>query len=158
VTSDLVAPLLSGALILTVAVALLSKKVSTSLIALFYAAVVLGVTFTVYGDALLGLLTMVTFAGAVSVLLLTVILITGESRIDMGARKLAPALISLAAVVGVASFYALFAGPAGEVPTSDTSLNVFAFAWNLRPWDLLILVVVLAAGMVAVTGLLGSEK
>ena len=98
--SEVIALLISGALFATVAVALLSTKVSNSLIALFYTSIVLGVAFTLYGDALLGLLTMITFAGAISVLLLSVVLITGESKIDLGAKKLAVAAIPLAAAIG----------------------------------------------------------
>ena len=95
--SELAALLISGALFATVAASLLSSKVSNSLISLFYASIVLGVGFTVYGDGLLGLLTMITFAGAISVLLLSVVLITGESKLDLGARKWALGAIPLAA-------------------------------------------------------------
>jgi len=154
---EITAVLLSAALISTALAALLSKKVSTALIALFYTSIVLGVAFTVYGDALVGLLTMVTFAGAVSVLLLTVILITGESKLDIGAKRLALGLASLTIVVGVASFSGLFFG-ASTSNISDVSLNVLSFAWQSRPWDLLILVVVFSGAMVGVVHLLGGEQ
>jgi NADH:ubiquinone oxidoreductase subunit 6 (subunit J) len=158
VSGELPALLLSGALIASVGVALAAKKVSTSLIALFYSAIILGVTFTFYGDSLLGLLTMVTFAGAVSVLLLTVILITGEAALDIGARGLALLLAPLTALIGVASLYALGTSGSGVPSTADTSLSVFAFAWTQRPWDLLILMVVFAAAMVAVVNMLGGDE
>jgi hypothetical protein len=155
--SELTAVLLSAALIGTALAALFSKKVSNSLIALFYTSIVLGVAFTVYGDALVGLLTMVTFAGAVSVLLLAVILITGESKLDIGARWLALGLSALTIVVGVASFSDLFSGGSPS-NISDVSLNVLNFAWQSRPWDLLILVVVLSGAMVGVVHLLGGDQ
>jgi len=156
--SELVALLLSGALFATVAVALLSTKVSNSLIALFYTSIVLGVAFTVYGDALLGLLTMITFAGAISVLLLSVVLITGESKIALGAKRTAAAAIPLAAAVGGISLLAVFSGQAGGISSSDSSLEVLNFLWTLRPWDLLILMVVFAGAMVAIISLLGGEE
>ena len=156
--SELVALLLSGALLATVAVALLSTKVSNSLIALFYTAIVLGITFTVYGDGLLGLLTMVTFAGAISVLLLSVVLITGESNLNLGARRLALWSVPLAGAVGGASLLAVFNGQAGGLTASDSSLAVLGFLWTLRPWDLLILMVVFAGAMVAIVSLLGGEE
>ena len=155
-SNEVQALLLGAAIIASAATALLSKKVSTSLIALFYAAVLMGLTFTIYGDALLGLITMVTFAGAVSVLLLSVILITGESSLQLGARRLGSALASLTAVVGVASFYALF-GEGGSPSSTDLSLDVVSFVWTIRPWDLLILMVVFAGSMISVVSLLGGE-
>jgi hypothetical protein len=156
--SELVALLISGALFVTVAASLLSSKVSNSLISLFYSSIVLGVAFTVYGDGLLGLLTMITFAGAISVLLLSVVLITGESKLDLGAKKLALAAVPLAAAIGGVSLVAVFSGQAGGLATSDSSLSVLNFLWTLRPWDLLILIVVFAAAMVAIVSLLGREE
>jgi hypothetical protein len=155
--SELVALLISGALFVTVAMSLLSSKVSYSLISLFYASIVLGVGFTIYGDGLLGLLTMITFAGAISVLLLSVVLITGESKIGLGAREFALGAIPLAAAIGGISLLAVFSGKAGGLPSSDSSLAVLNFLWTLRPWDLLILIVVFAGAMVAIVSLLGKE-
>jgi len=156
--SELAALLISGALFATVAASLLSSKVSNSLISLFYASIVLGVGFTVYGDGLLGLLTMITFAGAISVLLLSVVLITGESKLDLGARKWALGAIPLAAAIGGISIVVVFTGQAGGLATSDSSLAVLTFLWTLRPWDLLILIVVFAGAMVSVVSLLGKEN
>jgi hypothetical protein len=155
--SELVALLISGALFVTVAMSLFSTKVSYSLIGLFYASIVLGIGFTVYGDGLLGLLTMITFAGAVSVLLLSVVLITGESNLNLGARKLALGAVPLAAAIGGLSLLTIFSGQAGGLASSDSSLAVLNFLWTLRPWDLLILVVVFAGAMVAIVSLLGRE-
>ena len=155
--SELVALLISGALFVTVGASLLSSKVSNSLISLFYASIVLGVGFTVYGDGLLGLLTMITFAGAISVLLLSVVLITGESRLDLGARKIALGAIPLAAAIGGVSLVAVFTGQAGGIATTDSSLAVLSFLWTLRPWDLLILIVVFGGAMVSIVSLLGRE-
>ena len=155
--SELVALLISGALFVTVATSLLTSKVSNSLIALFYASIVLGVGFTVYGDGLLGLLTMITFAGAISVLLLSVVLITGESNLNLGARKLALLAVPLIAAVGGVSLIVVFSGQAGGLATSDSSLAVLTFLWTIRPWDLLILIVVFGAAMVGIVSLLGRE-
>jgi NADH:ubiquinone oxidoreductase subunit 6 (subunit J) len=157
VSNELVALLLGGALVATAGAALFSKNVSSSLIALFYSSLVLGIAFTFYGDALLGLLTMVTFAGAVSVLLLTVILMTGEPKLDIGARRLGLSLIPFTVVVGLASFVAISPGGGGGVVAADNSMEVFGFVWTLRPWDLLILIVVFASAMVAVASMFGGE-
>lgn len=155
--SDIVPFLLAAGLLGSAAVALLSTKVSNSLIALFYTAVILGVTFTFYGDALLGLLTMITFAGAISVLLLSVVLITGKSKLGLGARKAALSAVPAAALVGGVSVLALFPGQAGGGGASDSSIAVIDFLWTLRPWDLLILTLVFAGAMVGIISLLGGD-
>jgi NADH:ubiquinone oxidoreductase subunit 6 (subunit J) len=141
-------------------VALLSQKVSISLISLFYSSVMLGVIFTVYGDTLAGLLTMVTFAGAVSVLMLAVILMTGESKLNIGASRVSVGLLALTLAVALASAYALAAGGGGsgigDFP--DISTNVMTFVWLYRPWDLLILVTVFSSAMLGVANLLSRER
>jgi NADH:ubiquinone oxidoreductase subunit 6 (subunit J) len=149
-----------GVLLATALVALFSKKVSISLIALFYTSILLGVVFTIYGDALIGLLTMVTFAGAVSVLLLSVILMTGESKLDIGGGRLSLGLTALTLAVAVASVYALTSGWPGGIGGNlpDVSADVLGFAWQFRPWDLLILVTVFASAMLAIANLLSRES
>ena len=156
--NEVVPLLLAAGMLGTVAVALLSTKVSNSLVSLFYTAIILGVTFTFYGDALLGLLTMITFAGAISVLLLSVVLITGESKLGLGARRALLSAIPAAALVGTASVLALFTGQAGGQNASDSSIGVINFLWTLRPWDLLILTLVFAGAMVGIISLLGGEE
>jgi NADH:ubiquinone oxidoreductase subunit 6 (subunit J) len=150
----------SGVLVVTVLIALFSKKVSISLIALFYSSIMLGVIFTIFGDTLAGLLTMVTFAGAVSVLLLTVILMTGESKLDIGAGRVTLGLTALTLAVAVASIYALASGLPGAVGGNypDISQDMISFVWQYDPWDLLILITVFASAMLGVTNLLSSEK
>ena len=153
--SELVAATLAAGLVVTVAVSLASSRVSTSLISLFYTSLILGVAFTAFGDALAGLLTMVTFAGAVTVLLLAVILITGESNLGIGASRPALALAVVTASVAAVSLTGVLA-PGGDSGTSDLSLTVLGFAWTYRPWDLLVLVVALSSAMVGVTNFLGG--
>lgn len=157
-SSELVPILLAGGLLASVGAALAASKVSNSLIALFYTSMVLGVTFTIYGDALLGLLTMITFAGAISVLLLSVVLITGESKLEFGATKAAVAAIPLVALIGALAAAVVFSGHGGGQLSSDVSLNVLAFIWSMRPWDLLILVTVFGGAMLSIISLLGGEE
>jgi hypothetical protein len=155
--SEAAALLLCGALVGSVGAGLLSEKVSTSLISLFYASLALGLTFAYYGDALLGVLTMTTFAGAVSVLMLTVILVTGEPGLSLDAKGASLAAVPLAAAVGGLGALATFPGME-TASTPDSSLGVLAFAWALRPWDILILAVVLTASLLAVVAILGGEE
>ncbi len=159
-TSDLFSIAISASILATVLVALFSKKVSTSLISLFYASTLLGVAFTAYGNALVGLVQIVTFSGAVSVLFLTVILLTGESRLDIGADRLTAAVVLGAMFLVALALVAVFSGIGGSSPSSypDVSLQTFSFLWEFRPWDLLILITVFASAMVTIANLFSRER
>jgi NADH:ubiquinone oxidoreductase subunit 6 (subunit J) len=157
--SELLSIAISVAILATVLVALFSKKVSVSLIALFWTSTLLGVVFTAYGNALVGLMQIVTFSGAVSVLFLTVILMTGESKLDIGATSLAIAAVVGALVLVILALTQISPGLVGSSPSeyTDVSLTTFSFLWQFRPWDLLILVTVLASAMVTVANLFSRE-
>lgn len=158
-SSDITALLLSITLLLTVVSALLSKKVSTSLILLFYASLVMGVIFTVYNDTLLGLVTMITFAGAISVLILSVLLMTGQSTMGEGGRLRPLAFVGAGAVLLAGASLSVLSKIGSTIPYSgpDVSLQLIGFIWQFRPWDLLILIMVFAASMVSVVNLLSEE-
>lgn len=158
-TSDLLSIGISALIVATVLVALFSSKVSVSLIFLFYASTLLGIVFTIYGDALVGLMQIVTFSGAVSVLFLTVILLTGEAKLDIGATPLAIAVVSGALVLVLLALTQVSGGLVGLQPSAypDVSLTTFTFLWKFRPWDLLILVTVFASAMVTIANLFSRE-
>jgi NADH:ubiquinone oxidoreductase subunit 6 (subunit J) len=157
--SELLSITISVAILATVLVALFSKKVSVSLIALFWTSTLLGVVFTMYGDALVGLMQIVTFSGAVSVLFLTVILMTGESKLDIGATRLGIMVVVGALVLVILALTQVAPGLVGLSPSeyTDVSLTTFSFLWKFRPWDLLILVTVFASAMVTVANLFSRE-
>jgi NADH:ubiquinone oxidoreductase subunit 6 (subunit J) len=128
---------------------------------LFYASLVLGVTFTLYGSALVGVLEIITFAGAISVMLLSAILMTGESKLDIGGSKLK--LMLVLTFIGLATIGAFFllvqvpSGTATEIGSNITTTDLFSFIWNFRPWDLLILLIVFSSAMVVVANLFSRE-
>jgi len=158
--SEILSVAISVAIVATVLVALFSKKVSISLIFLFYASTLLGIAFTIYGNALVGLMQIVTFSGAISVLFLTVILMTGESRLDIGAARLTIAAIAGALVLVLLALTQISPGLVGVSPSTypDVSLATFSFLWEFRPWDLLILVTVFASAMVTIANLFSREN
>lgn len=151
---------LSFVLVITAATALFSKSVSISLIMLFYASLALGVIFASYGSILVGVLEIITFAGAVSVMLLTTVLMTGESKLELGANKLKISLAGASVMVAVvASFTILLRLPTGSASVSSQELtNLFQFVWDFRPWDLLILLIVFTSAMVVVVNLFSRES
>jgi NADH:ubiquinone oxidoreductase subunit 6 (subunit J) len=125
---------------------------------LFYSSVLLGVVFALFGDSLLGVIQMTTFAGALSVLTLTVVLLTGESKLSLGARR-TWVVVGAGAVAVVAAAFLILAGTAGGavVTYPDISLEVLTFLWGYRPWDLLILIMAFASAMITITNLLSRE-
>ncbi len=155
--SSEVALLLSAALLVTVIAALFSKSMSVTLIMLFYSSLVLGVIFTVYGAVLVGLLHIITFAGAISVMFLTVILMTGESNLAIGRRQLLLILSTVTILVVAAASYQIFSSSLTGTGQT-TGGDLLAFIWQFRPWDLLILIVVFACAMITVANLLSKEE
>ena len=157
--NEVISITISVAIVATVLVALYSKKVSISLISLFYASTLLGVVFTLYGNALVGLMQIVTFSGAVSVLFLTVILLTGESKLDIGADRLSIAAVAGALILVALALIPVMYGFSASSPSTypDMSLQTFSFLWEFRPWDLLILVTVFASAMVTIANLFSKE-
>ena len=151
-----VALLLSAALLVTVLSALFSRSMSITLIMMFYASLVLGVIFTIYQGILVGLLHIVTFAGAVSVMLLTVVVMTGQTELNVGKRSLALSLSAVTILVVGAASYSLFSTAPSSVQAGQT-MSILSFIWTLRPWDLLILVIVFSGAMTAVVNLLSKE-
>jgi hypothetical protein len=152
-----IALLLSAALLVTVLAALFSRSMSITLIMMFYASIVLGVIFTIYQGILVGLLHIVTFAGAVSVMLLTVVLMTGQTDLSIGKRSLALPIAAVTILVVAAASYSLFSTvPVGV--QQGQGMNILSFVWTMRPWDLLILVIVFSAAMTGVINLLSKEE
>ncbi len=155
-----IAFLLSVALIATVVVALYSKSTSISLIMLFYSSLIIGIIFATYGSILIGIVHVITFAGAVSVMLLTVILMTGQSELLVGSRRVA-LLLSLVIIptIGYATFDIVRGMPnSGAQPAIPGISTLFQFIWEFRPWDLLILVMVFASSMIIVVNLLSRKS
>ena len=154
-----VALLLSAALLVTLIAAIFSRSISVTVIMLFYASLVLGVIFTIYQGVVVGLLHITMFAGAMSVMLMTVVLMTGELKLDIGNRKLAALLATVTILVVAASSYSLFSG-ASSLPQSPSQPieGILAFVWMFRPWDLLILIIIFAAAMIGVVNLLSKEE
>ena len=154
-----VALLLSAALLVTIIAAIFSRSISVTVIMLFYASLVLGVIFTIYQGVVVGLLHITMFAGAMSVMLMTVVLMTGELKLDIGNRKLAALLATITILIVAASSYSLFSG-ASSLPQSPSQPTqaILTFVWMFRPWDLLILIIIFAAAMIGVVNLLSKEE
>ena len=126
---------------------------------LFYASLILGIIFATYGGIVPGLVHIITFAGAISVMLLTVTLMTGESRLMIGSFRLA-LLLSVVSVpvVGAAAYELLQGASTSSAPSIPGVSSLFQFIWEFRSWDLLILVMVFAASMTVIVNFFSRKN
>lgn len=161
--------LLLGTMLVGVTItALMLRKLVWSLILLFYSSIVFGLLLISYGAAFAGLFHIITFAGAVSVLFMVILMIVGGQSLSYSdklgkANFIGMVLTVLAAIplVVLASNFEPFpsrlseqtqlAGLAAQVD------NPLAFLWALRSWDLLLLVILVAAAMLGVMNLFSRE-
>ncbi len=149
--------LLSAILIITSIIALTSKTVSLSLIMLFYSCIVLNIIFIMYGATLIALVHLTIFAGGVSVMLLTAIVITGELDLRIGEIKnyIIFTIITLIAM----SFIGLYiSNKLSTIKINGPKGELLEFIWTHRPWDLLVMIIILAASMVTVLNLLSRRE
>ncbi|MEM3185681.1 MAG: hypothetical protein QXQ39_03235 [Conexivisphaerales archaeon] len=152
--SEIITLILCAGLIMSSVLGLSSKKVSTTLISLFYSSILLGIILTVFGDALLGLLHMVTYAGALSVMLLSVILITGQSDLSLNSGNLIKIVGGiLIAFTALASVFVFSSSGNVSVFPQDISLQLLSFLWQFRPWDLLIIIMLFMSSMLVLANL-----
>jgi len=135
-----------------------SKSTSLSLIMLFYSSLILGIIFATYGGIVPGLVHIITFAGAISVMLLTVTLMTGESKLMIGSFRLALLLSIISVPVVGAAAYELLQGVSFAQPSIPGVNSLFQFIWEFRSWDLLILIMVFAASMTVIINLFSRKS
>jgi len=144
-------------LIITAVTSLLSKTVSFSLILLFYSSIALNIIFIIYGAAIIALIHLVIFAGAISVMLLVTIVITGEANLSIG--NIRKYILTIILVIAISVFLGL--NIAKELTVSSgvpVNGELLEFVWTYRPWDLLILIIILAASMVTALNLLSRTR
>lgn len=144
-------------LIVSSTLSLISKTTSLSLIMLFYSCVALNIIFTIYGATMIALIHLIVFAGAISVMLLTTVVITGEANLAIGEPRkyifIVIVTLLLASVFGM-QLSGLIKPAIELTPTGE----LIGFVWTYRPWDLLILIIILAASMVTALNLLSRTR
>jgi NADH:ubiquinone oxidoreductase subunit 6 (subunit J) len=148
--------------------ALMLRKLVWSLILLFYSSIVFGLILISYGAAFAGLFHIITFAGAVSVLFMVILMIVGGqevSRVEGPGRQsfvgMMLAVLAAIPLVMLLSNFQPFPNRVNEqiqlsglTTQPDGSLG---FLWLLRSWDLLLVVVLVAAAMLGVMNLFSRE-
>lgn len=148
--------------------ALLIKRLVYSLIMLFYSGLLLGGIFLLYGASYAGLFQIITFAGAVSVMFMVILMLVGGEPVQLSPRLLRERsvglLLAAAGFVVVASILwqsspspariqeAAVVGQLG-LATNDP----LSFLWSLRSWDLLFLIVLVSAALAGIVNLFSRE-
>lgn len=149
-------------------VALLVRRLVWSLILLFYSSIVFGALLISYGAAFAGLFHIITFAGAVSVLFMVILMIVGAEAWGyadkLGRDNMLGMILAILAAIPLVLLVSNFA-PLPNSLSEQTQLSGLAtqpdgalgFLWLLRSWDLLLVVVLVAAAMLGVMNLFSRE-
>lgn len=149
-------------------IALMVRKLVWSLILLFYSSIVFGVLLITYDAAFAGLFHIITFAGAVSVLFMVILMIVGGEALSymdkLGKANFVGMILALLAaipLVVLASNFQPLPGRLGEQAQLSglTTLpdGPLGFLWLMRAWDLLLVVILVAAAMLGVMNLFSRE-
>jgi NADH:ubiquinone oxidoreductase subunit 6 (subunit J) len=149
-------------------VALMIKKLVWSLILLFYASIIFGFILIAYGATFAGLFHIITFAGAISVLFMVILMIVGGpglSYADKLERKnfvgmILSALTAIPLVLIVANFTPLPNRLDEQAQLSQMAFQPtgpLAFLWTARAWDLLLVVILVTAAMLGIMNLFSRE-
>jgi NADH:ubiquinone oxidoreductase subunit 6 (subunit J) len=149
-------------------VALLVRKLVWSLILLFYSSIVFGALLITYGAAFAGLFHIITFAGAVSVLFMVILMIVGAEAWEypdkLGKDNLVGMILAILAAIPlvllVSNFEPFPSRMSEQVQLSGLSAQpdgALGFLWLLRSWDLLLVVILVAAAMLGVMNLFSRE-
>ncbi|MGA2973554.1 MAG: NADH-quinone oxidoreductase subunit J [Candidatus Bathyarchaeia archaeon] len=154
-------------------VALMVRKLVWSLIMLFYSSIIFGVLLISYGATFAGLFHIITFAGAVSVLFMVILMIVGDQTLSytdkLSKENYTGMVLAILAAIPLVVLVSNF-NPFPARLDEGTQLlglagqynNPLWFLWALRSWDLLLVVILVAAAMLGVMNLFsregGSEK
>jgi NADH:ubiquinone oxidoreductase subunit 6 (subunit J) len=149
-------------------VALMIRRLVWSLIMLFYSSIVFGLLLMSYGATFAGLFHIITFAGAVSVLFMVILMIVGGQALSstgkLGKENLLGMILAVLAAIPLLILVSNFE-PLPNAMTEQAQLSGLAtqpegplgFLWLMRSWDLLLVVVLIAAAMLGVMNLFSRE-
>ncbi len=143
--------------------ALLVRRLLWSLILLFYSSLLLGGILFWYGAIYAGLFHIITFAGAVSVMFMIIIMLVGQDQPDTAGNRRYGLLGTVFAILGLVLFVIVIGQivPASNrivessvVSASETDLS---FLWSLQSWDLVFVIVPVTAAVLVVANLFSKE-
>ena len=148
-------------------VALMLRKLIWSLILLFYSSIIFGLLLMTFGATFAGLFHIITFAGAVSVLFMVIMMIVGgqaRTTKGLGTENYVSILLALLAAIPLILLVSNFQSLPSRI-TEQTQLaglvtqpdSALSFLWLMRSWDMLLVVILIAAAMLGVMNLFSRE-
>jgi NADH:ubiquinone oxidoreductase subunit 6 (subunit J) len=143
--------------------ALLIKRLLWSLILLFYSSLLLGGILMWYGAVYAGFFQIITFAGAVSVMFMVIIMLVGQDnpeRFRLGLRPIVGIGLSIVSFAPFTLLLGRVATVQKMVQESDlvtASMSDLGFLWSLQSWDLIFVLVPVGAAILAVINLFSKE-
>jgi NADH:ubiquinone oxidoreductase subunit 6 (subunit J) len=161
--------LILGAMLVGVTfVALMTRRLVWSLILLFYSSIVFGLLLMTYGAAFAGLFHIITFAGAISVLFMVILMIVGGPALSyadkLGKENFLGMILAVLAAIPLilllSNFEPLPSRMTEQVQLSGLAMqpdSPLGFLWLMRSWDLLLVVILVAAAMLGVMNLFSRE-
>jgi len=149
-------------------VALLIGKLVWSLIMLFYSSIIFGLILVTYGATFAGLFHIITFAGAVSVLFMVILMIVGGQALSSAEKLRGENFVGMSLAILAAIPLVLLVSNFAPLPNRIDERSQLAqltfqinsplsFLWNIRSWDLLLVVILVAAAMLGVMNLFSRE-
>lgn len=143
--------------------ALLVRRLLWSLILLFYSSLLLGGILFWYGAVYAGLFHVITFAGAVSVMFMIILMLVGQDQPETSGskRELIPGI--LLGAIGLLLFVLAIGqlGPASnkiaETSTLSAAIDDLGFLWSFQSWDLLFVILPLTAAVLVLVNLFSKE-
>jgi len=145
-------------------VALIVRKLVWSLILLFYSSIIFGLMLITYGATFAALFHIITFAGAVSVLFMVILMIVGGQATSytekLGKENLVGIALAAMAAIPLVVLLSNFAPLSNRIDEQSQLAELtfqingpLGFLWNIRSWDLLLVVILVAAAMLGVMNL-----
>lgn len=143
--------------------ALLVRRLLWSLILLFYSSLFLGGILFWYGAVYAGLFHIVTFAGAVSVMFMVIIMLVGQDtpeKLNLSPRTIAGAILSIACFLPFAVLISRLSPAQNaihEASLVNASVDDLSFLWSFRSWDLVFVLLPIVAAVLTVINLFSKE-
>jgi NADH:ubiquinone oxidoreductase subunit 6 (subunit J) len=154
---------LAALLVLSSTSALLTKRLLWSLILLFYSSLLLGGILFWYGAAYAGLFHIITFAGAVSVMFMVIIMLVGQDtpeKFAFTSRLLTTGALTLAGLIPfilLTSHLERVQNAVQESNVINGTLDELGFLWKYQSWDIVFVLVPVAAAILTVINLFSKE-
>ena len=149
-------------LVLSSLSALLVRRLLWSLILLFYSSLLLGGILFWYGADYAGLFHIVTFAGAVSVMFMVIIMLVGQDtpkELQLTPQVIGGVVLAIAGFVPFVLLISRFAQVQNKFQETAlvSGVDELGFVWSFQSWDVVFVLVPVIAAILTVVNLFSKE-